>query len=106
MELLTLQNASMHAGFLGRPQEALGLARSVLESRNRLSPRVTTLFVVRKARALAQGGDEQALTLFDQARSHYEDGTRNTDPKWAWWVDERELAWHEGMALADLGQTR
>lgn len=106
MELLTLQNASMHAGFLGRPQEALGLARSVLESRDRLSPRVTTLFVVRKARALAQGGDEQALTLFDQARSHYEDGTRNTDPKWAWWVDERELAWHEGMALADLGQTR
>ncbi|MBV9012052.1 MAG: hypothetical protein JO281_09665 [Pseudonocardiales bacterium] len=38
MELLTLQNASMHAGFLGRPQEALHLARSVLESRDRLSP--------------------------------------------------------------------
>jgi len=67
---------------------------------------VTTLFVVRKARALAQGGDEQALTLFGQARSHYEDGLRDTDPKWAWWVDERELAWHEGMALADLGRTR
>lgn len=103
MELLTLQNASMHAGFLGRPREALYLARSVLESRDRLSPRVTTLFLVRKARALAQGGDEQALKLFGQARSYYEDGLRDTDPKWAWWVDERELAWHEGMALADLG---
>jgi hypothetical protein len=54
---------------------------------------------------LAQGGDEQALTLFDQARSHYEDGLRDNDPNWAWWVDERELAWHEGMALADLGHT-
>jgi transcriptional regulator with XRE-family HTH domain len=106
MELLTLQNASMHAGHLGRPREALHLARSVLESGDRLSPRVKTLFLVRKARALAQGGDEQALRLFDQARSHYEDGTRDSDPKWAWWIGERELAWHEGMALADLGRPR
>ncbi|MGH3719767.1 MAG: XRE family transcriptional regulator [Pseudonocardiaceae bacterium] len=106
MELLTLQNASMHASFLGLPREALHLARSVLESRDRLTPRVRTLFVVREARALAQGGDERALRLFDQARSHYEDGVRGSDPKWAWWVDERELAWHEGMALADLGRPR
>jgi transcriptional regulator with XRE-family HTH domain len=104
MELLTLQNASMHAGHLGRPREALHLARSVLESRDRLSPRVRTLFLVRKARALAQGGDECALRLFNQVRSHYEDGVRESDPKWAWWVDERELAWHEGMALIDLGR--
>lgn len=105
-ELLTLQNASMHAGFLGRPHEALHLARSVLESRDQLTPRVRTLFLVRKARALAQGGDEQALRLFDQARSHYEDGVRDSDPKWAWWIDERELAWHEGMVLTDLGRAR
>jgi hypothetical protein len=106
MELLTLQNASMHAGFLGRPHEALQLANSVLESRDRLSPRVETLFLMRQARALAQGGDEQALRLFDRVRSHYADGTRDSDPKWAWWVDERELAWHEGMAFADLGYPR
>jgi hypothetical protein len=37
-------------------------------------------------------------------RSHYEDGVRESDPQWAWWVDERELAWHEGMALIDLGR--
>lgn len=104
MELLTLQNASMHAGHLGRPREALHLACSVLESRDRLSPRVETLFLVRKARALAQSGDEHALRLFKQVRSHYEDGVRESDPKWAWWVDERELAWHEGMALIDLGR--
>lgn len=52
---------------------------------------------------MAQGGDERALTLFAQAHSHYQDGVRASDPKWAWWVDERELAWHEGMALVDLG---
>ncbi|MGH3823568.1 MAG: hypothetical protein ACRDRA_12180 [Pseudonocardiaceae bacterium] len=76
----------------------------MLESRDRLSPRVKTLFLARKARALAQGGDEQALRLFDQVRSYYQDGMRDNDPKWAWWVDERELAWHEGMALIDLGR--
>lgn len=55
MELLTLQNASMHAGFLGRPHEALQLANSVLESCDRLSPRVKTLCVMRQARAVASG---------------------------------------------------
>jgi hypothetical protein len=77
-----------------------------MAGRDRLSPRVTTLFLARKARALAQGGDEQAFKLFDQARSHYKDGVRESDPKWAWWVDERELAWHEGMALTDLERPR
>jgi hypothetical protein len=67
---------------------------------------VATLFLVRKARALAQGGDAHALKLFDQVRGGYEDGTRESDPNWAWWVDEGELAWHEGMALADLGHPR
>lgn len=104
MELLTIQNTSMHAGFMGRHREALHLAESVLESRDRLSPRVKTLFLVRKARALAQGGDGQALRLFAAARSHYQDGVRDSDPKWVWWVDERELAWHEGMAQLQLGK--
>lgn len=106
IELLTIQNASMHAGHLERPREALHLARSVLESRDRLSSRVQSLFLVRMARALAQGGDDQALKLFDQVRTQYEDGVRDGDPKWAWWIDERELAWHEGMALLDLGHPR
>jgi hypothetical protein len=25
------------------------------------------------------------------------------DPAWAWWVDQRELDWHEAMAQRDLG---
>jgi len=104
MELLTLQNSSMHAGFLGRPLEALHLAESVLQGRDRLTPRVKALFLVRKARALAQGGDDQAMQLFDAVRSHFQDGGCDSDPKWAWWVDERELAWHEGMAQLHLGR--
>jgi hypothetical protein len=24
------------------------------------------------------------------------------DPAWAWWIDERELAWHEAMVQRDL----
>lgn len=102
IELLTMQNASMHAGAMGRPREALQLARSVLESGTNLSPRVRALFLTRKARALAQAGDESAVDTFEEVKSLYLDGVADTDPPWAWWVDERELAWHEAMARRDL----
>jgi DNA-binding XRE family transcriptional regulator len=103
MELLTIQNASMHAAAQGRPQEALDLARSVLEGPGRLSPRLQALFLTRKARALAQLGDESALKLFSQIYALYAEGVRDSDPTWAWWIDERELLWHEAMAQRDLG---
>lgn len=102
VELLTIQNASMHAGYLNRPAEALQLAESVLEGRYRLSPRVRCLFLVRKARALAQGGDSAALRVLDEAMTLYGDGVSPTDPPWAWWVDQRELWWHEAMCRTDL----
>jgi len=106
MELLTLQNASMHAGFLNRPREALHIADSVLNGGYRLSPRLRTLFITRKARALAQGGDDSSLQMFKEIRSLYLDGVQQTDPAWTWWVDERELAWHEAMAKQDLGDSK
>jgi hypothetical protein len=71
MELLTLQNAAMHAGALGRPHEALQLANSVLDGCYDLSQRVRALFLIRRARALAQGGGEGALSMFDEVRSLY-----------------------------------
>jgi transcriptional regulator with XRE-family HTH domain/tetratricopeptide (TPR) repeat protein len=104
MELLTLQNESMHAGALGRPGEALSIARSVLEGPARLSPRLRTLFLTRKARALAQGGDRESLKLFGKIRQEFAEGLRDDDPTWAWWIDEREIAWHEAMAYKDLGE--
>jgi hypothetical protein len=103
VELLTLQNSSMHAAAEGRPREALHIARSVLEGDYRLSPRVKALFLARKARALAQSGDESALALLPEIRDLYLHGVSDTDPAWAWWIDDRELAWHEAMVERDLG---
>ncbi|WP_199430844.1 XRE family transcriptional regulator [Qaidamihabitans albus] len=102
IELLTLQNASMHAGAMGRPNEALQIARSVLEGNYELSPRIRALFLTRKARALAQGGDESATSLFGEIESLYLEGVWSDDPDWAWWIDERELAWHKAMATQSL----
>lgn len=101
IELLTLQNASMHAGAMGRPNEALQLANRVLNGFD-LSPRLRALFLTRKARALAQAGDASALPLFDEIMSLYLEGVGDDDPPWAWWIDERELAWHKAMATDAL----
>lgn len=103
VELLTIQNASMHAGYLNRPFEALQLAESVLDGPYALSARVRCLFLVRKARALAQGGDDASLRILDEAMSLYDDGVGASDPAWAWWIDHRELWWHEAMCKSDLG---
>jgi len=103
IELLTLQNSSMHAASRGRPREALQIARSVLEGDYRLSPRLRALFLTRKARALAQRGDESALALLPEIWELYLRGVSDRDPAWAWWVDQRELAWHEAMIHRDLG---
>jgi transcriptional regulator with XRE-family HTH domain len=103
IELLTLQNSSMHAASQGRPKEALQIARSVLDGDYRLSPRLKALFLTRKARALAQGGDDSALRLFPEIRSLYHEGVSDDDPAWEWWIDERELTWHEAMVQRDLG---
>ncbi|WP_198010174.1 helix-turn-helix domain-containing protein [Saccharomonospora halophila] len=101
MELLILQNMSMHAGHLGRPSEALRIARMVLGT-NTLSPRLEALFRTREARALALGGDDTAAErTFRQARSLYLDGVRDEDPAWAWWINDRELAWHEAVIQSD-----
>ncbi len=97
MELLILQNMSMHAGHLNRPSEALRIARMVLET-NTLSPRLEALFHTREARALALGGDDTAAErTFRQAHTLYLDGVCDEDPAWAWWINDRELAWHEAM---------
>lgn len=103
IELLTLQNSSMHAASQGRPREALHIARSVLEGDYQLTPRIKALFLTREARALAQSGDASAFHFIPRIRDLYLDGISDTDPAWAWWIDERELTWHEAMIQRDLG---
>jgi hypothetical protein len=94
---------SMHTGDLGRPVEALSIARMVLDS-SKLSPRVQALFRTREARALAQLGDKtSAVRTFHLARSLYLDGVRDDDPPWAWWINDQEFSWHEAMIRADSG---
>ncbi|MGV9678805.1 hypothetical protein ACWDSJ_26275 [Nocardia sp. NPDC003482] len=103
MELLTLQNVSMHAVYLGRPVEALRIAQMVLEQQPP-SPRLEAMFRVREARALASLGDEtSSARALAKARSLYLDGIQDNDPPWVWWISDHELGWHEATILADRG---
>jgi tetratricopeptide (TPR) repeat protein len=104
MELFILQNMSMHEGHLARARDSLNTARLAL-GMGRLSPRLQCLFKMREARALAQLGKESdAFKQFNRAKGLYLEGVRDSDPHWTWWVDETELAWHEGMINKDLGK--
>ena len=103
IELLTLQNSSMHAASAGAAKGSAPDRAFSPGGRLPAIPRLKALFLTRKARALAQGGDESALRLLPEIRSLFLDGVSDGDPAWAWWIDERELAWHEAMIQRDLG---
>ncbi|MGH3698779.1 MAG: hypothetical protein ACRDRU_26755 [Pseudonocardiaceae bacterium] len=102
LELLALQNMSMQAKYLNRPSEALHIVHSVLET-GRLSPRMESLFLARGSHALAQQHQEtEAIRTFQKAQSRYLDGLRDTDPAWAYWVDEGQFAWFEAVMWKEL----
>lgn len=61
IELLTLQNSSMHAAAEGRPREALHIARSVLEGDYKLSPRIRARFSSLARLALWPKAETKAL---------------------------------------------
>ncbi|SBW20797.1 helix-turn-helix transcriptional regulator [Protofrankia symbiont of Coriaria ruscifolia] len=101
IELLILQNMAMTAGHVGRPMEALNIARSVLASP--LSPTVEALFRFREALTHAQMGNEsEAQRALKKAVSLRLDGARDSDPPWAWWVDDRQVSWFQGRVERDL----
>lgn len=105
MELLVLQNMSMQADHLGRSSEAMRIARMVLESGEKHSPRIQALFHIRTARALAQAGDGfLAMDTYDKARALYGDGAKDSDPPWAWWFNDLELSFHKSMIFAAAGE--
>ena len=89
---------------LGRATEALQIANQVIED-EAPSPRVSAVFHLRRARALALMGDRtRALDEHDRAASVLLGGTSSrNDPAWTWWVDASELAWHRAMSLTALG---
>jgi transcriptional regulator with XRE-family HTH domain len=104
MELFELAHLAMQSIYLRRPAEALRVAGDVIND-NRLSGRTEAAFRVRLARALGQTGQRQrGLDELRRARSLVHDGLSSDDPSWTWWLDDAELAWHEGMMLADLNE--
>lgn len=103
MEWFVLSNQALASVHTGRNREALRIAQGMTWGQDPPG-RVRALFDVRAARALAALGDSgSALRVFDRARSAFADGTTMRDPAWSWWFDERELAGHEGMIHAALG---
>lgn len=103
MERFVLSNQALASVHTGRDREALRISQRMSE--RELPGRVRALFEVRTARALAALGDEtEAPRTLNRARSAFTDGTTRRDPVWSWWFDERELAGHEGMVHAALGE--
>jgi tetratricopeptide (TPR) repeat protein len=94
----------MQAEYLNRPNEALHIVQSALET-DRLSPRVESLFLARGAHALAQRQQRsEAARTFQKAKALYLDGPRDDDPAWAYWIDARQFAWFEAAMWAELGE--
>lgn len=44
-----------------------------------------------------------ASTCSPEIRNLFLEGVSDTDPLWAWWIDEHELDWQEAMTQRDLG---
>ncbi|WP_199788157.1 MULTISPECIES: helix-turn-helix transcriptional regulator [unclassified Streptomyces] len=103
IELLILQNMGMQSGWLGRPREEMAIARSILD-RGNLSPRVEAIFRTREANGLfASGRMTEAAREFARARALIEEGTRNSDPSWAWWISIKEINGHEAAGFQNSG---
>ncbi|WP_193383749.1 MULTISPECIES: XRE family transcriptional regulator [Streptomyces] len=104
IELLTLQNMAMQSEWRGRNQEALSIARSVL-NRRRLSPRVEAMFRIREAKGLVgTGRTSEAIESLKRARSLIEDGNGVGEPGWAWWVTHGEIDRQWGHTLQIAGE--
>lgn len=103
MEWFVLTNQALASIHTKRYREALRISQGMTCGQD-LPDRVRALFDVRAARALGALGDQEAaLRTFDRARVTFANGTTSRDPAWSWWFDQRELAGHEGMIHASLG---
>ena len=103
MRWFILSNQAQASVHIGRNREGLRIADDMLATD--LPPRVAALFRVRRARALAAlGARGEAEREFARARTAFLDGIGARDPSWTWWINERELSWHEGMMRAEWGR--
>ncbi|WP_086822568.1 hypothetical protein [Allokutzneria sp. NRRL B-24872] len=103
MRWFILSNQAQASVHIGLDREGLRIADDMLCTD--LPPRVAALFRVRRARALAAlGASGEAEREFGRARAAFLDGIGSRDPSWTWWINERELSWHEGMMRAEWGR--
>ena len=103
IEQLTLNNMGNHAVRLQRPAEALAIARR-LRASEPASPRLQAMVRLREAQALAASGQgTDARRAFAHTKSLFQDGLRDSDPPWAWWISEGELALQEAKGSGNLG---
>ncbi|MEU3963020.1 hypothetical protein AB0F42_24960 [Streptomyces buecherae] len=64
------------------------------------------IFRVREAKGLAGlARTTEAVKALALARSLLDDGTRDSDPYWAWWVTPEEIDGHLGHVFQDAGRT-
>jgi hypothetical protein len=105
MELFLISHMTMLDIGTGDAGRALDAASMVL-GQPRLAPRVEAVFKLRRGRALAALGDPRGLRELAHSASLIDDGAGARDPAWTWWADTAEIAWHQGVALGDLGDWR
>ncbi len=97
---------SVAAADSGRPGDAVGYADAGVDVARRTgSRRLTAALCLRSARAHARAGNgAQVRARIDQARDALRDiAHRMSDPSFAYWVDETEVAAQSGEALVLLG---
>lgn len=106
MELFTLHNLALLAGWVGRPGTELRIARAVLDQGGH-PPRVAAVFTLRAARGLAgTAGAAAADRAFDRARALLAEGERGGDPPWVWWLTDQEIDGHQGAMRLAAGDWR
>lgn len=102
MVLFELDALAMQSVRLDRAGEASRLTDQVVAAK-RLTSRLRAICHIRRAGAASVAGQRgEALAEIGRARALFADGVGSMDPPWAWWIDESEIWWHEGMALMRL----
>lgn len=106
MELFVIHNMSLQATYLRRPRESFDIIRPVLDQA-RLTPRLSSMFRLRLARAYAQMGLRgDAFRALDHAHGLLLEGVSDDDPTWSWWISERGFHHATGAMYGTLGEWR
>ncbi|WP_431881989.1 helix-turn-helix domain-containing protein [Micromonospora chalcea] len=104
METFVRDLRAMQALHVGRPEEALLMARRAIDH-PQVKGRMEAIFQLRRGRALAALGSEaEALDALDCSFTALADGMSSTDSPWTWWIHEAEVRLHRSLALSALGR--